>query len=147
LASAVDASGDNAFESVGIDPQGSSFGELFLVFFFVVFAFGAALDAAPDLAGAFLSAADFASLAANRTGVLAGFGFAVVAAAVSAAAPAGFALAVFAAPAPLPLAFLRPHLPKVRGGAAASRVWHSSNVRLFGSLSLGIFALRALSVM
>src|SRR5580658_48472 len=42
---------------------------------------------------------------------------------------------------------LRPHLPKVRTGAAASRDWHSVSVRLFGSRSFGIFALRVLSVM
>ena len=42
---------------------------------------------------------------------------------------------------------LRPHLPKVRSGAAASIVWHSARVRLFGSRSFGILALRVLSVM
>src|ERR1700723_799029 len=66
-------------------------------------------------------------------------------AAPAAGAPFGFAS--------LPAAFganfepfppLRPHLP--RSGAAASKAWHSAKFRLFGSLSFGIFALRALSV-
>src|ERR1700720_21497 len=85
---------------------------------------------AARLAGAFLSADAFTPLAASRTG------FAGAAAAASLGVPLPFR----------PLG-LRPHLPKVRTGAAASRVWHSSKVRLFGSLSFGIFALRDLSVM
>src|ERR1700692_524305 len=86
---------------------------------------------AARLAGAFLSADAFTPLAASRTG------FAWTAAASDA----------LGVPLPFRPLGLRPHLPKVRTGAAASRVWHSSNVRLFGSLSFGIFALRDLSVM
>src|ERR1039458_6076544 len=113
-----------------MEVYGCAFADLFF------FALGAA--------GAFLSAVAFAPLAASRTG--------------AAAAPP-LTARFFAAPAmgaaALPLAFdvlptalpFRPHLPKVRAGAAASMAWHSGKVRLFGSLSLGILALRALSVM
>ena len=38
---------------------------------------------------------------------------------------------------------LRPHLPKLRSGAAASSAWHSSSDSDFGSRSFGIFALRS----
>src|SRR5579859_734684 len=104
-----------------------------------------ALGAAAGFTGACLFTAAFLRLAASFAG-----------AAVSAFAAAGAvplaALVPFAALliAPLganfdPLPPLRPHLP--RSGAAASRAWHSSSVRLLGSLSFGIFALRALSVM
>src|SRR5580698_3299070 len=107
--------------------------------------------ATDSTAGAFLLAAALAPLAARRVGAARFLG-AVPAAAAPApfAAPAAAVAAValpfadFALAPGLPFVPLRPrpHLPKVRTGAAASRVRHSSKVRLFGSLSLGIFALR-----
>src|ERR1700716_1019093 len=104
---------------------------------------------AGSFAGAFLLAAVFAALAASPIG--APFAFSAVAVAVAfflAAAAAPLAAFPFAmGPLGAPLPFFLPHLPKVRTGAAASSVWHSSKVRLFGSLSLGILALRDLSVM
>src|SRR5580692_9365908 len=102
--------------------------------------FAVALAAAPGATGACLLTAAFFPFAASFTGA------APEAAAVAAAAPgADFAAlgGVFGANFE-PLAPLRPHLP--RSGAAASNAWHSPRVRLLGSLSFGIFALRALSV-
>src|SRR5271168_3719049 len=93
-------------------------------------------------AGAFLSADAFAPLAASRVGLAR-----TAAVAGWSVAPAALAAGPLGVPLPFCPLGLRPHLPKVRTGAAASRVWHSSKVRLFGSLSFGIFALRDLSVM
>src|SRR5258708_4871517 len=103
-------------------------------------------------AGAFLLAAAFAALAASAIGATLPLGLVAAASTVTALGVASvvFPLPAFplaAVPLAAPLPFFRPHLPKVRSGAAASRVWHSSNVRLFGSLSLGILALRHLSVL
>src|SRR5258708_1515964 len=130
------------------------FTELFLA---LGFALRFVLGAAAGFAGTFDDAA-FADVFAGAfmsalTG--AGAGAFLLVAAASTVTALGVASVVFPLPAfplaavPLaaPLPFFRPHLPKVRSGAAASRVWHSSNVRLFGSLSLGILALRDLSVM
>src|ERR1700732_2207441 len=102
---------------------------------------------AGSFARAFLLAAVFAALAASPIGAPLTFGpaAAVFALAAARASLAARPAAVDRLAAALP--FFLPHLPKVRTGAAASRAWHSSNVRLFGSLSLGIFALRDLSVM
>src|ERR1700685_1213084 len=106
--------------------QGFLLAEPFLAFGLgvgVTLALGLAAAATPAFAGAFLSTVAFDSFAANLTGA----GLRVV--------------------GPTELFCLRRHLPNVRSGAAASNALHSSSVRLFGSRSFGIFALRDLSVM
>src|SRR5208282_4235741 len=95
-------------------------------------------------AGALFFAAAFRPLAASFCGAALG-GAALEGAALGAAVLEGAAFSGAALATPLPL--LRPHLPKVRTGAAANMLWHSSKLRLFGSLSFGILALRFLSVM
>src|SRR5262249_19813496 len=105
----------------------------------------AGLAAAGFFTGACLLTAVFLPFAASLTGAGAS-----AAAPDAASAPLPPALPLFLAlPAAAVLAPnlppLRPHLP--RSGAAASSALHSSKVRLLGSLSLGILALRALSVM
>src|SRR5450432_989615 len=93
-----------------------------------------------------LLTAAFFPLAASFTGEASFAGAASPGTAAAGAVPfADFAPDEVFGPNFEPLAPLRPHLP--RSGAAANRAWHSSNVRLFGSLSFGILALRALSVM
>src|SRR5438552_3302567 len=108
--------------------------------------FDAFLSTATCLAFA-ASRKDAAALAAARTGAEPGVASSVTAS--LARLPAGFLApaAALADPFPAALAFLRPHLPKVRTGAAANNAWHCSKVKLLGSRSLGIFALRCLSVM
>src|SRR5665213_1277264 len=100
----------------------------FLAGLFLAFDFFAFTDAVL-LAGA------FAPLAANRAGAPSA-GVPLGATVPLGVPPAPFGAAVpLGAPAALPVfAFLRPHLPKVRIGAAASIVWHSGSVRLLGSL-------------
>src|SRR5258707_4596212 len=105
---------------------------------------GLGVGAEADLTGACLLTAAFLPLAASFTGVGAE-GASGAAVPFADLAPIACAFAgVFGANFE-PFAPLRPHLP--RSGAAASSARHSSNVRLFWSLSFWIFAVCALSVM
>src|SRR5271168_1553230 len=120
---------------------GFFFAELFLALILPVcglaavldLAFGGALGGAA-FAGSCLLADACTTLAASAIGA-------------GAAGPFCVPLRPFGAACFLAAPFFRPHLPKVRTGAAASRDWHSSSFKLFGSRSFGIFALRDLSVM
>src|ERR1700730_15209105 len=129
------------------------------VFFFAALFLGltAVLDAAAGCSGAFLFAAALDAFAASLCGVPGANPGLVDGALRFLAAPAPVSPAstnptegAAVLPVPLPflaLAFFLPHLPKVRTGAVASMVWHSSRLTLFGSRSFGILALRCLSVM
>src|SRR6204780_123960 len=117
-------------------------------FFVLAIALGRALGAAAGFAGARLLADAFAPFAASRPGIRLSAAARTAADGTGDAGPGPFpgnggrvpflgnvdAVSSAAGALGAALAFFRPHLPKVRAGAAASRVWHSSKVRLFGSL-------------